>query len=79
MSQGLIDVLDVDNLHFLLNLIRHILDILTVMRGEQDSLDARAMCPDEFLLDATDGHDAAAQANFSRHGDVRRYSFAGEQ
>lgn len=63
-----VNLLDVDDLQTIDDFLGHILDVLAVLVGQKDGVDAGAQSPDQLLLDAADGHDSAAQGHFTGHG-----------
>lgn len=57
-----------DDVQTVLDLLWQVLDVLAVLGGEEHCLDAGAEGADEFLLDAADGGDTAAEGDFALEG-----------
>lgn len=54
------DLLDVNDLKISFDLLRDVLDVLTIVAGEEDGLDARTVSTDQFLFNAANRHHAAS-------------------
>lgn len=49
------------DLQTVLDLLWQVLDVLPVLRREEYRFNARSECPDQFLLDTSDGGDSTSE------------------
>src|SRR3989442_1984740 len=71
--EDLIDVLDQDQLHRLLDLVRYLGQVLAVLFGQDERLDASAVGGQHLFLQAANGQHLAAQGDLPGHCDVAAY------
>ena len=77
MFEDIVDGFDEDDADLLFDLVWDVRGVLAIGVGDEDGGDACAEGGEGFFLEAADGEDRAAEADFAGHGEVVADGFAG--
>src|SRR5690606_22764719 len=77
--QGILDLLEPDEVQLLPRLLGNVFEVLLVSRGKHDALDARPQRRKRLLLDPADRQYEASQADFSGHRDIVSHGLAAQK